>query len=340
MKKIFKAIAVLTAIAMTFPAAIALAETIVIPEYKYNEHDLSVVQSFLEQEVNGKKNGNFLYGEKYDVNDPTTWRIDTTQFPGYGRALNSYSSITSGFTFDPEGYLTAVNFGYWYYEEVNGVHVDGVRFIPIGGDFVFEGCTRLKRVFCGSAFNKFVITGASPEFRYWREFSVYSASEIYLPVSSGIGYVSFKSAYPTIKAEGYEGANGDDMLSVTAAEYATDDESNTFVGWFNRITGELYSTEHNIRIDVETVGKDFTCILEAVYEKSPAFTPESDNKMLPVGDANNDMHINTGDAVTILKAVVGFVSSNYQQILADKNRDGIVNTGDAAEILRLCSGLG
>lgn len=340
MKKLVKTVAVLVAIAVVLPVAVALAEADTISGYQYNEHDLSVVQSFLEQEVNGKKNGVVLYGEKYNVNDPTTWLIDEEQYPGYWRELRSGIAAPSCFSFDDGGYLVSVNFGYYYSEEINGVHADGIRFFPVSGDLVFEDCKRLENVICDNTFNKVVITGASPRFRYGSYFSVYSASEVYLPVPFGIGYISFKSAYSAITAVRHrEGENRDDILSVTAAEYANNDNSNSFIGWVNRVTGDMYSTERTIDIAIDKVDNNFTCILEAVYEKSPAFTPETDDKMIPVGDANNDMHINTGDAAAILKSTVGLAVDSYQEILADVNRDGLVNTGDAVEVLKLCAGL-
>ena len=336
MKKTIKIITVFVAIVMLFPAVFSLAEGIVIPEYEYNEHDLAVVQNFLEQEVNGKKNGVIMFGEKYDVNNPETWEVDKTQFPGYLRPIYNIAP----FVFN-SGYLTRVNFGYCYYEQVDGVHADGIRFLPVGGDFIFEGCGHLEDVFCGNQFNKFIVKDASPKFRYWTDFGTRFSSEVYLPVASGIGYISVKSDFPTISAGGYRDiVNDNDTLVLRAEAYADAEKKNAFVGWVNRITGEMYSTESTLRVNVEKIGRDFACALEAVYEESQPFAAESDIKTLPLGDANNDMHINTGDAVEVLKASTGAESNRYQQVLADMNKDGTVNTGDAVAILKLCSKLG
>ncbi len=53
------------------------------------------------------------------------------------------------------------------------------------------------------------------------------------------------------------------------------------------------------------------------------------------GDANGDGIVNTGDAVLILRSVIGGETlDETQKLAADMNGDGVINTGDAVAILQ------
>ncbi|NLB61329.1 MAG: hypothetical protein GX802_02715 [Clostridiales bacterium] len=53
------------------------------------------------------------------------------------------------------------------------------------------------------------------------------------------------------------------------------------------------------------------------------------------GDSNGDGVVNTGDAVLILRAIIGGATLNeVQKLAADMNSDGVINTGDAVAILQ------
>ena len=65
----------------------------------------------------------------------------------------------------------------------------------------------------------------------------------------------------------------------------------------------------------------------------------ADMQML-YGDVNGDSFINVGDAILVLRSIVGLASFEpYQALIADVNGDGNVNVGDAILILRYIVGL-
>ena len=99
---------------------------------------------------------------------------------------------------------------------------------------------------------------------------------------------------------------------ATAPEDPTRGPGYAFTGWSGEYT--------NVKADL---------VLVAQYKIT-----------VTIGDANLDNTVNTGDAVLILKGVVGMAEFNeLQRVVSDVNYDIVVNTGDAVSILRYCVGI-
>ncbi|MEG1772816.1 MAG: dockerin type I domain-containing protein [Clostridia bacterium] len=326
MKTIMKTIALMLVLLIAFPSVLVNATD----EKALNEHDVAVVRNFLEQETDGVKNGIVMFGEKYEADSPDTWVVDTTKLPDYYGP--TYPGGETGFIFDNEGYLSIVDFTYSC--DATGILL---KSLPVKGDLVLNGCEHLTFVVILDEFTKVSISNSAYPLGFSDRFSIQKANEIFLPIPFGFAYVSFASEYSVLSASIWHPLmDNQALLHVTAAPYA-DEESNVFVGWFDRLTGELYSNDESLDINAETLDDSFTCALEARYLNSAAFVPETDDAWLPSGDANNNHSVTTGDASSILMANVNNAPSSYQPLLSDVNRDGLVNTGDAAILLRFFS---
>lgn len=72
------------------------------------------------------------------------------------------------------------------------------------------------------------------------------------------------------------------------------------------------------------------------YLNSREYVSELERK-IAIADVNNDGYINSKDATTILKMVVGMIPKNG--LKGDVNDDGSVNSKDATEILKYVAGL-
>ncbi|MEG1560183.1 MAG: dockerin type I domain-containing protein [Clostridia bacterium] len=328
MKTIMKTIALMLVLLIAFPSVLVNATD----EKALNEHDVAVVRNFLEQETNGVKNGIVMFGEKYEADSPDTWVVDTTKLPGYSWP----ASGALGFCFNSDQSLLSVRFAYWYHEKIGDMEVDGISYIPVEGELILNDCENLTYVETNNAFTTLSISNPSPDFRCF-ELGTHESMNVFLPMPFGISYVSFTSEYPAITAYGHRKLQ-DSIENITAVALPyVGEESNIFVGWFDRLTGELYSNDEKIFFSVENLGVNFTCALEARYLNSAAFVPETDDAWLPSGDANNNHSVTTGDASSILMANVNNAPSSYQPLLSDVNRDGLVNTGDAAILLSFFS---
>lgn len=296
----------------------------------YNEHDVEQVQRFLEHEEDGKKNGNAIFGDSYDVNDPSTWTVDKNCVSGYNSMYCNDVGDNRPFIFDENGNLVKVNLLYHWSEEVNGLHADDIRSLPVTGSFTFENCEWLTEILCGaSEIDEFIVHNASHEFGEHLDLRVTGVQTVYIPVPSTNNHVAFSSAYPTISLSGYY-ADDVKALEVSAAQVAHD--GSAFVGWYDRFDNRLYSNSPKIDIIADGIS---ACNLVAVYD-SQAQIPET----VPVafGDVTGDYKLNTGDAVLILKSNVGLASfTDAQKLIADYNKDAVVNTADAVAVLKKCA---
>lgn len=310
----------------------AMATSVDVSPDFYNDHDIAQVQCFLEQEVNEIKNGNAIFGDSYDVHDPSTWVIDKTCVPGYNSMYCNNVGDERPFVFDDDGNLIKVNLLYHWSEEVDGLCADDIRSLPVSGNFVFEGCTHLEEVLCGdSAFSNFIIRNASRDFGGHIDLRVRNVNVAYFPIPNSKKHVAFSSAYPSIAIQGYY-ADDINSLEVVALKTAADGAS--FMGWYDRFSNELYSTDCKIDILANEIS---ACNLVAVYDSSEEMPP---NVPTVYGDVNGDYKLNTGDAVLILRSIVGLEAlTDAQQLLANINEDETINTGDAVAVLRSCTGL-
>lgn len=296
----------------------------------YNEHDVEQVQRFLEHEQDGKKNGNAIFGDSYDVNDPSTWTVDKNCVSGYTSMYCNDVGDNRPFIFDENGNLVKANLLYHWSEETDGLHADDIRSLPVTGSFTFENCAWLTDILCGaSEIDEFIVHNASHEFGGHLDLRVRDVQTVYIPIPNSKNHVAFSSAYPTISLSGY---CADDVktLEVTAAQKAHD--GSTFIGWYDRFDNRLYSNDCKIDIIADDIS---ACNLVAVYD-SQAQIPET----VPVvcGDVTGDYKLNTADAVLILKSNAALVSfTDAQKTIADHNKDAVVNTADAVAILKKCT---
>ncbi|MEG1560439.1 MAG: dockerin type I repeat-containing protein [Clostridia bacterium] len=326
MKTVNKLIAVFTVVMMVMAFAGAFAN------YEYNEHDVAAVTAFLEQEVNGVKNGNFLYGDAYKPYDPSTWQyIVTENVEGFTGNPNN-----PVFTFDYNGRLVSIDFVYQWSEVINGIHADGYRCYPVGGEFHFDGCTALREINTDApglnSMPSIDLSNNAPDFRE-RYYGLIGAYKIYTSIPGGIGEASFTCAFDRLSLYGntdYERIVYADLYAEDYPYGTPDEEKSMFIGWFDRFTGELYSEERSLVLS----GNDITYVLEARYETSPEFKRECGENKLPTGDVNLDHIINTGDVATILQSLVQ-MSVHIEPLLSDVNADGHINTGDASALLKL-----
>ena len=295
-----------------------------------NTHDLSQVQQFLEQKVDSKTNGSVIFGTRYDVDDPSTWVVDKDCIDGYISMYCNDPGDNRPFIFDEDGYLAKINLLYHFAEEHEGIHADGIRSLPVGGSFIFDGCTHLCEVlYRGTSFNEFILDNVSPDFGKRFDCHVENASVVYIPGASQ--YVSFASMHPVVSAIGYYDDGTRDLKVIVSPKL---EDGTPFIGWYDRFINRLYTVGNQIDISTSDL---LTCNLIAVYENDDL---SELNAPFTRGDLTFDHRIDTADAVAILKFAAEILHfTNREVIVADCSGDGKVNTADAVLILKYAAGI-
>ncbi len=79
--------------------------------------------------------------------------------------------------------------------------------------------------------------------------------------------------------------------------------------------------------------------IEILFNVEPPSDDDPSHEPI-IGDVNGSGSIDTGDAVMLLRAVIGLVElTPEQKLIADVNNDSAINTGDAITVLRIVAGI-
>ncbi|NLB61687.1 MAG: hypothetical protein GX802_04605 [Clostridiales bacterium] len=329
-KKIIAFVMVLVMILTATNMQIALADDGGVPTTR----DELLMRAFFEQtNKDGVKNGVLFAGEKYDPYNVSTWCLDYYEAIGRIAGLDStgggYRVPTCTFE---NGILNKLT-NEIYFEFANFINpetgelygVDGyTEDIRYNGSFQFFNSPETEIQLSSKEIDRFTCWGVKQldvYFPYATEFNTRingNQFTICSSVPSGINVSMIVKDFSVSKP----------YNSHFSPAYS--DIYDLFMGWYDRKTGDLFSSEHHLSNSAFSF--DDNIVLEARFLGFD---------LLPkIGDINADGEINSGDASSLLQQLVNSNEFNVWEdfVRYDVNCEGKINTGDAVLILKTVIG--
>lgn len=297
--------------------------------------DELLMQAFFEQtNEEGIKNGVLFAGEKYDPNDIGTWK--TSPEEETARLLEDESIIAAGGCRVPvcdftNGVLTKftneVFFSWMTVIDDYGreVAIDNVSFNKLySGSFQFFDSPETEILLHSRKIDRFTCWGVkqlNAICSYATEFNTRINANQFAICSNAPN-----SFHVSVEIKDFSIA----MPEHFFARPSDIDYYNLFLGWYDRKTGDLISSNYNLH--KTDLSFNYDIVLEARFLGF--------DTLPKIGDINADGEINSGDASLLLQTLVNSNEFTIWQDYAryDVNSDGNINTGDAVLILKTIVG--